>query len=118
MMREWGIVPVGLLPSSLAPIMLETASNPPMKHARSIIGARAGWARRIPNEKTVFVPAALRTLLAIVAMPEAWQRSPRSGVSYRQKSRYLPSMTMTGSQHVKNQQGETMSLQETTLHEC
>ncbi len=81
MMREWGIVPVGLLPSSLAPIMLETASNPPMKHARSIIGARAGWARRIPNEKTVFVPAALRTLLAIVAMPEAWQRRPSRGVS-------------------------------------
>ena len=53
-----------------------------MNALRSIIGAMAGCMRRAPNEMTWRSPAAFLQRAALVAMPEAWQSSPSSAVSY------------------------------------
>ena len=67
---------------SSADLVTATPSQPPMKALRSIIGASAGCMRRAPKEMTCRSPAAFLHRAALVAMPEAWQRSPSSAVSY------------------------------------
>ena len=76
------MVPVGSASISSADFVTATPSQPPMKALRSIMGASAGCMRRAPKEMTWRSPAARLHRAALVAMPEAWQRSPRSAVSY------------------------------------
>ena len=76
------MVPVGSASISSAAFVTATPSQPPTKALRSIMGARAGCMRRAPKEMTARSPAARLQRAALVAMPEAWQSSPRSAVSY------------------------------------
>ena len=59
-------------------------------------GARDGWIRLTPNPITGLSPAATLTYAALLATADSWQMKPRSGVSYSQKSWYVPSMVSTG----------------------
>ncbi len=76
------MVPVGSASMSSAALVTATPSQPPTKALRSIMGARAGCIRLAPKEITARSPAARLHRAALVAMPEAWQRKPRSAVSY------------------------------------
>jgi len=91
-----GIVPIGSASISSADLVTATPSQPPTKALRSIIGASAGCIRRAPNEITWRSPAARLQRAALVAMPEAWQRRPKSAVSYSAHSTYVPSSASTG----------------------
>ncbi len=60
------------------------------------MGAIDGWIRLAPKLMTGLFPAATLKREARVAMPDAWHRQPRIAVSISPKSRYFPSMVMTG----------------------
>ncbi len=55
--------------------------------------------RLIPNAITGLSPAAILTYAALLATADSWHMKPRSGVSYSQKSWYVPSTVSTG--HLK-----------------
>ena len=82
----WGIVPMGSASISSADFVTATPSQPPTKAFRSIIGASPGCIRRAPKLITWRSPAAFLHRAALVAIPEAWHRRPRSAVSYSAQS--------------------------------